>query len=324
MNICFIDKTDFIYNSKNLYSQNLRGAESILINLSNALSSLGYKLTIINNCPKSEIINGVKWININSNFNVENYDLAFSNGDCRLFDFVKAKKKILFSHSLQSIEKFIRKKQLSAYLMHKPIVCFLSKYHLKNRSKILHLFGSINLRYAVDDIFLNAKINENVDNNLAIFTSRKDRNLELLVKIWKELIYPQNNELKLLVSDNDFNFKDSNIFKRNLSTQQDLVSDLLKTRVFLIPGHKAELFCLAAEEAKELCLPIVTLGIGCLEERVEDGKTGFVARSEKEFSDYTIELFKNDDLWNEMRKYLISIRGKKNWINVAKDLINKL
>ncbi|MBC8303896.1 MAG: glycosyltransferase [Pelagibacterales bacterium] len=324
MNICFIDKTDFIYNSKNLYSQNIRGAESILINLSNALSSLGYKLTIINNCPKSEIINGVKWININSNFNVENYDLAFSNGDCRLFDFVKAKKKILFSHSLQSIEKFIRKKQLLAYLKHKPIVCFLSKYHLKNRSKILHLFGSINLRYAVDDIFLKAKINENVDNNLAIFTSRKDRNLELLVKIWKELIYPQNNELKLLVSDNDFNFKDSNIFKRHFSAQQDLVSDLLKTRVFLIPGHKAELFCLAAEEAKELCLPIVTLGIGCLEERVEEGKTGFVARSVKEFSDYTIELFKNDDLWNEMRKYLISIRGKKNWINVAKDLINQL
>ena len=89
-------------------------------------------------------------------------------------------------------------------------------------------------------------------------------------------------------------------------------------------ADKAELFCLAAEEAKELCLPIVTLGIGCLEERVEDGKTGFVARSVKEFSDYTIELFKNDDLWNEMRKYLISIRGKKNWINVAKDLINQL
>ena len=85
MNICFIDKTDFKYNSKNLYSQNLRGAETIIINLSNSLNELGHDVTVINNCPKSEIINGIRWININSSFNQHNYDLTFSNGDCRLF-----------------------------------------------------------------------------------------------------------------------------------------------------------------------------------------------------------------------------------------------
>ena len=324
MNICFIDRTDFTYNSKDLYSYNLRGAETVLINLSNSLSSLGHKITIINNCPKTEVINGINWININTNFNVQNYDLAFSNGDCRLFDFVKSKKKILFSHSLQSIEKFIRKRQFISYLKHRPIVAFLSNYHFKNRSKFLHLFGEINLRYSVDDIFLNAKLNENIDKNLGIFTSRKDRNLELLLQIWKDHIYPQNDKLKLLVTKNNFNFNNLNIYERDHGSQKDLLSDLLKARVFLIPGHKAELFCLAAEEAKELCIPIITLGIGCLSERVQHGVTGFVAKNSKEFASYTLDLFSDDSLWNEIRNNMLKIRGKKNWIFVANELISQL
>jgi len=324
MNICFIDNTNFQYNSKDLYSEKLRGAETVLINLSNSLNKLGYKITIINNCPKSEYINGVRWLNINSNFENNEYDLAFANGDCRLFNLVKSKKKILFSHSLQSIEKFIRKKQLFSYLKHKPKVCFLSHYHLKKRSKLLYLFGNINLRYAVDDIFLNTNLNNNIDKNLAIFTSREDRNLDLLLNIWSEYIYPQNKKLKLLVTDNNLNYKNSNIFKRKLLSQQKMIEDLLKARIFLIPGHKAELFCLAAEEAKELCIPIVTLGKGCLAERVENGKTGFVTKDEKEFAKCTLELFTNDNLWNEMRNNLITNRGKKNWLNVAKNLIGQL
>ncbi len=324
MNICFIDNTNFQYNSKDLYSEKLRGAETVLINLSNSLVKLGHKITIINNCPKSENINGIKWLNINSSFEINDYDLAFANADCRLFNLVKSKKKILFSHSLQSLEKFIRKKQLFAYLKHKPKVCFLSEYHLKKRSKLLYLFGNINLRYAVDDIFLNTNLNDNVDKNLAIFTSRQDRNLDLLLKIWTNYIYPQNNGLKLLVTDNNLNYKNANIFKRKLSSQHDLIDDLLKARIFLIPGHKAELFCLAAEEAKELCVPIITLGKGCLSERVEDGKTGFIARDEKEFAKYTLELFANDSLWKEMRNNLINIRGKKNWLKVAENLIKQI
>ena len=80
-----------------------------------------------------------------------------------------------------------------------------------------------------------------------------------------------------------------------MESQKKLVEDLLKSKVFLVPGHKAELYCLAAEEARELCIPIVTMGIGSLYERVEHGKTGFIAKNENEFASYTLELFNNDD-----------------------------
>ena len=49
----------------------------------------------------------------------------------------------------------------------------------------------------------------------------------------------------------------------------------------LVPGHKGEVFCLAAEEARELCIPIVTLGYGSLYERVIHNKTGFLAKKHR-------------------------------------------
>ena len=94
---------------------------------------LNHKITIINNCPKSEILNGIRWINIDSISKIENYDLVISNGDCRLFKYANSKNKILFSHSIQTIEKFLRKKQLYSFIKYKPKICFISKYHKFNR-----------------------------------------------------------------------------------------------------------------------------------------------------------------------------------------------
>ena len=56
----------------------------------------------------------------------------------------------------------------------------------------------------------------------------------------------------------------------------------------LVPGHVGEVFCLAAEEARELCIPIVTLGYGSLNERVIHEKTGFIAKDIHEFINYSL------------------------------------
>jgi len=324
MNICFVDKTSFSYDANSLYSKELRGAESVIINLSEALVILGNKVTVLNNCYKSNTINGVNWVDIKSINQIGEYDLVIANGDCRLFKYATSKKNVLFSHSLQSVEKFIRKKQLFSYLKYKPIVCFISDYHQKNRAKLLYLFGSIHLRWSVDNLFLNSPISNKIDNKLAIFSSRPDRNLKFLLKVWSNSIAKKDKKLKLLATENDFNYNDKSILIRNLGSQKDLLNDLCRSRVCLLPGHKAELFCLSAEEAKELCIPIVTMGIGCLSERVDHNVTGFIANNENEFVEYTIKLFNDDNLWNIMRKNLQENRGKNNWSNVAKNLINQI
>ena len=46
-------------------------------------------------------------------------------------------KKILFSHSLQTLEKFLRKKQFFSYIKYRPKVVLLSDYHKENTSKMV-------------------------------------------------------------------------------------------------------------------------------------------------------------------------------------------
>ena len=325
MNICFLDNTNFEYNSHDIYSYKLRGAETVLINLSKELSNLGHKITVINNCYKNEIIDDISWKKIQSYNEKETFDLAISNGDTRLFDKINSNKKILFSYSLQTFEKFIRKKQIFSYFKHKPKIAFLSDYHINSTSKITSLFGHIRVNWGIDELFINTELNNNIDNNLSTFTSRPDRNLDLLINIWNNHIYPKFNSGKLLITPptNQIDLS-KNIFLRNADSRIEMINDIKKSRIFLIPGHKAELYCLAAEEASELCIPIVTLGIGSLSERVIHDKTGFIAKNNEEFSDYTIQLYKNDDLWKQIRNNLIMMRGKNKWSNVASDFMSKV
>jgi glycosyltransferase involved in cell wall biosynthesis len=327
MNICFLDKTSFTYNSKDVNSFKLRGAETVLINLSNSLLELGHQVTVINNCQRNEQINNINWININNLSEKLTFDLVVSNNDCQLFDKVNSKKKILLSHSIQNIEKFIRKNQFFSYFKHKPKVALLGKYHLKKRSFITRMFGYFLLPYGIDEIFINTKLNyiNGIDKDLAIFTSRSDRNLDLLINIWKNSIHPNFKSGKLLITPKkDCSSENSNIISRVTGDRETMINDLNSSRMFLVPGHEAELFCLAAEEARELCLPIITLGIGSLSERVIHGKTGFIAKNNDEFSQYAINIFKDDKLWNDLRSNLLNMRGKKTWKKCAQSLLNNI
>ena len=66
------------------------------------------------------------------------------------------------------------------------------------------------------------------------------------------------------------------------------------------------------------------MGIGSLSERVEHEKTGFIAKNDDEFTNYTIELFKNDNLWNSIRSNLINLRSSRTWEISAKKFIESL
>ena len=322
MKICLIDNTNFKYSYIDKQSSLLRGAETILINLYEQLKNLGHDVFVYNNCSENINNDSSCWYNIKTieSHNII-FDVAISNGDARLFDNVKSKKKFLISYSIQPLEKFIRKGQLLAYIKHRPSIIVIGLYHKSVRSKITSFFGINILELAVDDKFINTKLSNNIDNNLAIFTSRADRNLNLLLNIWNNKIQPKNHALKLLVTPPIINNSNSNIIERTLGTQSNLINDLLKSKIFLVPGHKAELFCLAAEEARELCIPIVTLGIGSLSERVVHRETGLIAKNEDEFALYTLELFNNNYLWNNMRNNLFKLRGSKNWKKSANNLL---
>ena len=325
MKIVFIDNTKIEYNSKDRYNSKLRGGEAVVINMAESLANLNHEVYVINHCQKDEKINNVNWINIDKIKEKKikiDCDAGISNADANNLALVLTKKKFVLSHSIQRFEKFVRKGQFMPFMIHKPTIIVLGKYHCTNRSRITSLFGKKILTYTVDKMFINETLLDFVPNNQVIFSSRPDRNLNLLLDVWNSKISNKCPNVKLLINPPYIlKEKDKNIVVRKLGAQKDLLHDLKKSRAMLVPGHKAELFCLAAEEANQMCVPMVTYGIGCLYERVVDKVTGFIAKNNDEFAKYSLDLINDDDIWKEMRNNLLKDRGKRTWNIVAKDLL---
>lgn len=329
MKICFIDNTNFKYSFNDKNNPLLRGAETTLINLSYNLSLIDNEVDVYNNCSKSFYSNNYKWQNISVLEKSNNlFDVAIANGDINLLNNVNAKKKFAISYSIQTIEKFIRKNQLLTYLRNKPKIILIGDYHKTKRNILTRIWGHDFLELSIDDNFINTEVNFNNQelSNQAIFTSRPDRNGKKLIEIWRDKIFPFRNNIKLLFTPNiDVqNLNSFNIFYRKMKDQIELINDLKNSRVMLLPGHKAELFCLAAEEARELCLPIVTLGIGSLKERVIHNETGFIAQNDTQFAKYTLDLFNDDDLCIQLKKNLYKLRNQRCWAKSAKKFLGVL
>ena len=324
MKIFFLEKS-IPFNSLDLNSFKIGGAEKILINISNELAKYkDLEIKVFNNVEKRQLISNVEWVNINDyDYQIEP-DILIAFSDANLFKNYKSKKKFLWSHSVQNLEKFIRKKQLISYLKHKPVLILEGDYHFNTRPFLTSFFGKRILKLAPDYEF----INESVDIDFfpdkeCIFLTKSDRNLDILLKAWNE-IYKSNNNAKLYINP-PFKLSEAqtkqNIFLRVKGNKKNLINDLKNSRVMLVPGHKGEVYCLAAEEARELCIPIVTLGYGSLNERVIRKKTGFIAKNIHEFINYSLKLLNDDKLYLQIRKNLLKLRNTRNYSHVASDLL---
>ena len=325
--IYFIENS-FDYNGSNLNNEKIGGSEKTLINISNELATnTNFEIKVFNNTSNSLTINDVCWKNINEIDKNDLPDYVIAMSDANLFRKLNSKNNYLWSHSVQSFEKFIRKKQFLPFLKYKPIMILEGDYHYKSRNFLTSFFGKKILKIAVDKDIIDTPIDlKFIPPPNAIFTTKSDRNIDFLIDAWHQ-IKINNSQSKLFINPpyslTDMNIKDE-IILRKKGDKKLLIKDLLNSKVFLSPGHKTEVFCLAAEEARELCLPIVTMGYGCLYERVEHNKTGFIAANKKEFIDYANLLLSNNNIYLELRNNLIKRKNSRNYTNVKNDLIELL
>lgn len=322
--IYFVEKT-IPFNSNDINEPFIGGSEKTLINISNELGKFdNIRIKVFNLTNIKKTINNVEWNNLNDiKFN-DQPDILISMSDANLLSMFKCNQNFLWSHSVQPFEKFLRKKQLFSFLKYKPIMILEGKYHYDNRSFLTSLFGKKILPIAVDYEFINYRVSEKLlPEKNAIFTTRSDRNLDFLLNCWTEI---KNQSLNShLFINPPFNLSEeqlnNGIKLRVKGSKKELIEELSTKRVMLNPGHKGEVFCLAAEEARVMCIPIVTMGIGALKERVEHGITGFIAKNKNEFIDYTIKILNDDTLYMQLKKNLLTRRNIRSYKDVANDFI---
>ena len=325
--IYFIEDS-FDYNAQNLNDNIIAGSEKTLINITNELGKNNNLLIkVFNNTTKPKTINKVQWLNISQIEKNDNPDFVIAMSDANLFYKLAGKKNYLWSHSVQNFEKFLRKKQLVPFLKFKPRMILEGEYHYKTRGLFTSFYGKNILKIAPDDDFINTKIDINfIPPPNAIFTTRSDRNLKFLIQSWMK-IKRYNEKAKLFINPPyvlSHVEKANNIIVRNKGDKQLLINDLLNTRLFLSPGHQGEVFCLAAEEARELCIPIVTMGHGSLYERVEHNVTGYIASNQDDFIKFTNNILNDVGIFKNFRKNLINMKNSRNYMNVKNDFLKIL
>ena len=322
--IYFVEKST-AFNSDNLNSHLIAGSEKTLINISSELSKYdNLEIKVFNLTKKKKKNKGFEWNNLNEINSYEIPDFLIAMSDANLLSLIKCKNKFLWSHSVQPFEKFLRKKQLFAFIKNKPTMILEGKYHYETRSFLTSLYGKEILPISVDYDFIETNVDENLlANKNAIFTTRPDRNLNFLLECWENISLNSKNS-KLYINPpfeiNEY-LNNKGVRLREKGNKANLISDLKNSRVMLNPGHKGEVFCLAAEEARELCVPIVTMGIGSLKERVEHGVTGYIAKNKNEFIEYSCMILNNDDHYLYLKKNLIKKRNSRSYKDVAIDFL---
>ena len=324
--IIIIDNSNLSYTSEDIEGTVVRGTETSLILLAEQFVKIGIEVDYCNSISNPKKINGVNYFHKNKIDKSYTYDLAIVISDANEFYRVSSIKKAVFSNSNQPIEKFIRKKQLLPFLKFKPILITLCEYQYKKRSFFTSFYGKKTIPITVDPKFLNIDIDINhLPERKVVYNIRSNRNLDRLIKIWCEKIFPINNEFKLFITPNIIDYKDyhfnNNIFLRNIGSRSQMINELNNYRALTYLGHKSDIFTLTAEEAIKLCLPVVTFGIGSLKERVTHNETGFIASNDQEFADFTIKLLNDDIFYLDFKKKMHEKRHENNWEFIANEWI---
>ena len=325
--ILFIDNSTSDFSGHDLNTVKVRGTESSLILLAESFVKRNINVKVLTEIKNEVECKGVIYSN-KHNVETLKYDLCIAISNANLFKNIRSKKNVVWSNSLQPIEKFLRKKQLLPFLKYKPEVVTMCNYQYKKRSFITSLYGKHMISLSVDPIFYNESVDIiKIPEPKVLNNVRSHRNLDWLIKIWINNFNNIDNRAKLYINPNltpyTNELKNNNIFERKFGSRKDLVNELKNTRVFAYTGHKSDIWVLTVEEAVQMCVPIVTYGIGSVEDRVIHNETGFIAKNDKEFAYYLEKLLYDDDFYLNLRKKMFDKRGFKNWDYIADIWIKK-
>jgi glycosyltransferase involved in cell wall biosynthesis len=159
---------------------------------------------------------------------------------------------------------------------------------------------------------------------VALFTSQAYRGLREVLSFWQGLVLPAvpGAVLHAFIAEADVAAyralaTDAGVTIAPRIGNDAVLAQLAQTRVLLAPGHRSETFCLAAAEAIAKGVPVLTLGIGSLKERVRNGVDGYVCANYAEMAARTRDLLTDDALWLRMQAAGIETRAGRDWKSVA-------
>jgi glycosyltransferase involved in cell wall biosynthesis len=332
-----------VFDGRTLEKNPLGGVESSVIDLVEELASRGHEVLVRNMCAVPLLYKGVDWAPIHGDGPYANMpeeaDLYIANRGDRLIGLMpKAKRTVFWVHNPA---KFLLKWRYMKKLwkVH-PAIVFIGDYHATTYPKWAPGGDRIVIPYGIPELFRTADPSVQVPAPRAVFTSNPLRSLDWLLNQWCDKIQPRVPGAELHVFSGSATYGsvgdtksqamekvldqaralvDKGVVLRGPVPKVQLLEEFRKARVLLYRGDLNETFCLAVGEAQAMGVPGVVEDLGSMCERVIDGKTGFVADNEIDFSTSACNLLLDDDLWQAQHKTALELQRRWGWSEAAQE-----
>lgn len=324
------------FDGASLEAGPLGGAESAVIQMTEALAVRGHEVLVRNNCAGPMRRNGVDWAPIADGL-PEECDLYIANRGDRLIPLMpEARRRAFWIHNPANY--LLKWRYLSKLWRFKPTIVFVGPYHTTTYPRWAPGGERVIVPYGISDMFLTARPPEKPPPPRAIFTSNPMRGLEWLLDVWESGIRPACPSAELHVFSGPTVYRDAGAAKADRMTpildraaamadrgvvlrgpvpKAELVKELRQSRTLLYRGDPGEVFCLAAAEAQAVGIPCVVQSIGNLAERVIDGVTGFVAPDDAAFAESAVRLLSDDTLWRAQSAAAVDRQRGWSWTKSA-------
>jgi glycosyltransferase involved in cell wall biosynthesis len=322
---------DFLHRGEAFSGETMRtastgGIESSVAQLAEALARRGHDVTVFNGVRAPSREYGVQWRPFEEAGAGARGDIGIAVASPKAFGGASFRSPIFWLHNPVKTSRIIRRGEVWLLVRTRPLIVVLGAYHASLMPKWLPSKGTAIVHHGIHEDFFRPEPAPEAPPPRAIFTSQPYRGLDWLLDLWPDIkrqvpaatfdvFAPKNHQAAANAARNAL---DGVTFRGSIA-RAALAQNLRSARVQLIPGHRDETYCLAAAEATASGVPIVSLGIGSLSERVKDGQTGFIARSKDEFIAKTVALLSDDGLWQGMHRACLADASLRRWDERARE-----
>ena len=329
------------FDGRTIEERPLGGVESAVIFLAEEFASRGHEVLVRNKCRSVVSHRGVDWAPLGRGL-PSTADLYIANRSDKLIRAMPGAGRTVFW--IHNPARYILKwRYLWKLFATRPAIVFIGAYHATTCPTWVPDGGRAVIPYGVSEQFRNAMPGQGMPGPRAVFTSNPLRGLDWLLDLWAESIQPYVEGASLhvfsgptvygrvgadkavemqAVLDKAAALTDKGVVLRGPVPKRQLIEEFRQARAMVYRGTLDETFCLAVAEAQAMGVPCVVRNFGSMPERVDDGRTGFVAKDEADFAAAAVELLRDDALWQSQHDAALAGQRKWSWADAAQAFEN--